>query len=450
MTLVKKTNGVNTNIAEVMRVENGVVTNISEIIQVNNGVLTTRFSGNGVTFRVNRDGIDDAGINFQVTKSGFVVLTISTGVFKGNNYNQGDELGTVENETPRTLTGFVTVPNDVKWSNAGQDVAIENFTVQQEGTNVVPPPEDRNRYSETFLDNVDPFEDVVDGEAEDVDCSTEEDYYLHVKSCLTKTTTSGHTPRFTTTCIAPDGCDLPDGSIIDHGPVETGSTEEQVCGDCIETFYRNPNYEGPIFDLQAIYDAGGYFSAYVNRDDGSVSTYLSGVVFAGVTTQLQVGQIDPFPVLPDGYTNSDGDPWEDRTVYLEVTGDIPTFYANEDEEINSADFRVSITARQRTANVNPPVLGVQVKYFNTDIKIITLTVNDGDDITLTDYRNGFSGYWFSTLTTRPLGTPVTFVPEGSIRPDRGFTDTISTGRLHSIVARNSAGIDSFLFRITTD
>ena len=391
----------------------------------------------------------DAGIDFTVSRSGLVSLSNTVGTLTGTNFNDGDEIGTVAMDTDHDLTGSITVPNNSIWSNAGGSITITGISTTQLGPFTPDPGEDRNRYTETFLDNIDAFEDVTDSEAEDIDCSTVEDYYIHRKSCITTTTTSGHTPRYTLTCIAPDGCDLEDGTVVDHGPVETGSTEEQVCGDCIETFYRNPNYEGPTFDLQAIYDAGGYFTAYVNRDDGSVSSYLSGVVFAGVTTRLQTGQTDPYPVLPSDYVNADGNPWIERTIHLEVTGDIPTFYANEDEVINSADFRVSVVARQFAANATPPVLHVQVKYFTTDIEIRTLTVNDGDDILLTNYAEGLSGYYFSTIRTRPSGTPVMYDPEGSFRPGKGYTGTL-TPREHTITATNTAGSDTFTFTIRTD
>ena len=391
----------------------------------------------------------DAGIDFAVSRTGLVSLSITTGTLTVNLPENGDNLGTVTEDTTRTLSGFIQVPNDPKWSNAGGLVFITGITTIQLKPFTPPPGEDRNRYDETFLDNIDPFEDVVTGRAERVDCTTPEDAYIHVKSCFTRTVTSGHTPRYTLTCIAPDGCDLPDGTVVDHGPVETGSTETQTCGPCSRTLSLNPNFEGPPFDLDTIYDAGGYFFAAINSEDGSVSTSLSGVVFTGVTTQLQVGQTNPFPVLPNDYLNADGNPWEDRTVNLEVTGKIPDTYNNQGQDINSADFRVSITARQLVAEATPPTLGVKVKYFSTEGGIVTLVVTDGADITLTNYREGLSGYYFDTLSTRPLGTPITFDPEGSFRPGRGFSGTL-TGREHTITATNTAGSDSFTFTIKTD
>ena len=462
MTLVRRVNNENTNVTEVMRVENGVVTNIGEIIQVENGVLTTRFTttagGGSTEFKVNgADGeVDDAGIDFAVSRSGEITLSLTAGTFKGTNYTPNvtgvdpQNIGAVTVDTTRTLTGSVVVPDTAMWSNRGEDVTITNFSVTQLGPFTPDPAEDRNRYTETFLDNVDAYDDVSNGSSEKVDCSTEDDVYLHQKLCYTQTTTSGHTPRYTLTCIAPDGCDLADGTIVDHGPVETGSTEEEVCGTCSTTLSLNPNFEGPTFDLDAIYDADGYFTAYVNSEDGSVSTGILGVVFLGVTTQLQTGQTDPFPVLPNDYVNADGNSYEDRTVNLEVTGTIPDGYTGQGGDIDSADFRVSVTARQFPASAVAPTLGVQVKYYSTEGGIVTLVVKDEDDITLTNFREGiFEGYYFNTLPTRPLGTPITFDPEGSFRPGKGFAGTL-TGREHTITATNTAGSDSFTFTITTD
>ena len=261
MTLVRRVNGVDTNITRVVRVENSVVTEIGSIVQVENGVLTTRFGSGSTAFTT-----ADAGIDFTVSRPGLVSLSIATGTFVNINPEDGDELGTVTVDTTRTLGGFIQVPNDSMWSNAGELIVIVGISTTQLGPFVPPPAEDRNRYDYTLYDTVSPYTTVVDGTGTDEDCSTEDDLFLHVKSCFTRTTTTGNTPRYTTTCIAANGCDDPDGTIVNFGPVETGSTDTEICGDCTETNNGNPNYV-PTFSVT---DVAQYISVRIVPESGEV------------------------------------------------------------------------------------------------------------------------------------------------------------------------------------
>ena len=429
MTLVRKVNGVNTNITRVVRVENSVVTEIGSIVQVDNGVLTTRFGSGSTDFTT-----ADAGIDFTVSRPGLVSLSIATGSFVNINPKDGDILGTVTVDTTRTLGGFIQVPNDSMWSNAGELIVIVGISTTQPGPFVPPPAEDRNRYSETFLDTVNPYNTVVDGTGTDEDCTDNlTDTFIHVKTCFTRTTTTGNTPRYTLTCIAADGCDLPDGTIVDHGPVETGSTDEEICGECTATNNGNPNYI-PIFSLTdvapslsiRIVPETGNVVAISNNDDYSVS--------------LAPGQQASYTPLPYGYTNADGDGFEIRNISVVVTGEIPEGYQNEGD-----DFTLTgeIGATQRPAALLPPVVSASIMYQTNAFGFETIAPTNGSIVSITNFPVGGQYIVVGSSTN-----------DGVITGDTGSGYSGSLlGRKHTITATNALGADdadTIIFTVKTN
>ena len=417
MTLVRRVNGVDTNITEVMRVENGVVTTIGSIVQVDNGVLTTRFGSGSTAFTT-----ADAGIDFTVSRPGLVSLSIATGTFVNINPEDGDELGTVTVDTTRTLGGFIQVPNDSMWSNAGELIVIIGISTIQLGPFVPPPAEDRNRYSETFLDTVNAFNNVVDGTPVVTDCTNNNtDTFIHEISCFTRTTTSGNTPRYTLTCIATDGCDLPDGTIVDHGSVETGTSSVEVCGDCTATNNGNPNYI-EIFSLTQVAPT---LSVTIDAESGNVEATSSNEDY---TVTLAVGQQTSYKVLPYGYTNADGDGFELRQVSIVVTGLIPPDYQNEGEAFS---FPTTIGANQRPAELLPPIVSASIMYSNNAFSFITLYPKNGDIISIVDFPVGGQYLVVGSSTN-----------DGVITGDTGSGYSGSLlGRKHTITATNALGAD---------
>ena len=428
MTLVRRVNGVDTNITEVMRVENGVITTIGSIIQVSNGVLTTRFGSGSTEFTTS-----DAGIAFSVTRPGLVSLSITAGTLKDTNYDNDDELGTVTVATTRTLTGSITVPNNTMWSNAGEDVTITGITAEQPGPFVPPPAEDRNRYSETFYDTVNPFNNVVDGTGTDEDCTDNlTDTFIHVKTCFTRTTTTGNTPRYTLTCIATDGCDLPNGTIVNHGPVETGTTEVEVCGECTATNNGNPNYI-PIFSLT---DVAPSLSIRIVPESGEVVAISNNDDYA---VSLAAGQKTSYDVLPYGYTNADGDGFEIRNISIIVTGEIPPDYQNEGD-----DFTLTgeIGATQRPAALLPPVVSASIMYQTNAFGFNTIVPTNGSIVSITDFPTGGQYIVVGSSTN-----------DGAVTGDRGFFDGSTLGRKHTLTATNALGADeadTIIFTVKTN
>ena len=367
--------------------------------------------------------VADAGIDFQVSRPGLVSLSITTGTLKDTNFKNGDTIGTVATDTTHDLTGSIVVPNNAMWSNAGEDVTITGITAEQPGPFTPPPAEDRNRYSETFLDNVDAFNNVVNGTSSDQDCSTEDDLFLHVKSCYIQTTTSGHTPRYTLTCIAADGCDLVDGTIVDHGPVETGSTETEVCGDCTETNNGNPNYV-PTFSVT---DVAQYISVRIVPESGDIVATSNNDV---VSVALAVGQQSSYTPLPYG-----SDPVI-RTIDLVLTGTIPVDYKNAG---NAYSFDYSVGASQRPAALLPPVISATVGYQSTSFGFKNLYPTNGSVTSITDFPTGGQYLVFGESTN-----------DGAVTGDRGFFDGSTLGRKHILTATNAAGTDTIIFTVRTN
>ena len=66
----------------------------------------------------------NAGISFDVAKSGLVALSITTGTLSGTNYTNGQNLGPVATTTTRTLTGSIIVPSGTDWFNGGASITI--------------------------------------------------------------------------------------------------------------------------------------------------------------------------------------------------------------------------------------------------------------------------------------------------------------------------------------
>ena len=428
MTIVRKVNGVDTNITRVVRVENSVVTEIGSIVQVENGVLTTRFGSGATAFTT-----ADAGIIFSVTREGAVTLTITTGTLSGTNFTNGTNVGTVDPAETHTLTGSITVPNNSMWSNAGEDIDIDGITADQPGPYVPPPAADRNRYSYTNYDTVSPYTTVVDGTATVTDCTNNDtDLFLHEKSCFTRTTTSGNTPRYTTTCIATDGCDLVDGTIVDFGSVETGSTDAEVCGDCEETTSSNPNYV-PTFSVT---DVSQYISVRIVPSSGEVVAISNNDI---VSVALAVGQDTSYTVLPYGYTNADGDGFEIRTIDLVLTGTIPTDYKNAGGDYS---FDYSPGVKQTPAALLPPVISATVGYQSTSSGFINLTPANGSITSITDFPTGGQYLVFGESTN-----------DGAVTGDRGFFGGSTAGRSHTLTATNALGAadaDSITFTVRTN
>ena len=419
MTLVRKVNGVNTNITRVVRVENSVVTEIGSIVQVENGVLTTRFGSGSTDFTT-----ADAGIDFQVSRSGLVSLSIATGTFVNINPEDGDELGTVTVDTTRTLGGFIQVPNDSMWSNAGELIVIIGISTTQLGPFTPPPAEDRNRYDETFYDTVNPFTNVVDGTPVVTDCTNNNtDIFIHEISCFTRTTTTGNTPRYTLTCIAPDGCDLPDGTIVDNGPVITGTSSVEVCGDCTETNNGNPNYV-PIFSIT---DVAQYISVRIVNSSGEVVALSTNDI---VSVALAPGQQSSYPVLPAG-----SDPVI-RTINLVLTGEIPMGYQN---EYSAYSFNYSVGASQGAAALLPPVISATIGYQNTSFVFVNLYPTNGSITSITDFPTGGQYLVFGESTNG-----------GAVTGDRGFFSGSTAGRKHTLTATNDAGTDTIIFTVRTN
>ena len=428
MTLVRRVNGIDTNITEVMEVNSGVVNTIGSIIQVDNGVLTTRFGSNAIDFAIN-----DAGIDFEVSRPGLVSLSLTTGAFSGTNYVNGQSLGTVTVDTTRTLTGSITVPNNAMWSNAGEDITITGISTTQLGPFVPPPAEVRNTYDYTFYDTVSPFNIVSDGTAVEEDCTNNlTDTFIHVKSCFTRTTVSGNTPRYTTTCTAAGGCDDPDGTIVNFGPVETGTTEVEVCGECTATDNSNPNYI-PIFSLT---DVAPSLSVRIVPSSGEVVAISNDDAYA---VSLAAGQKTSYDVLPYGYTNADGDGFEIRNISVVVTGEIPPDYQNEGD-----DFTLTgeIAATQRPAALLPPVISATIGYQNTSSVFVNLYPTNGSITSITDFPTGGQYIVFGESTN-----------DGAVTGDRGFYGGSTTGRKHILTATNALGAadaDTITFTVRTN
>ena len=428
MTLVRRVNGVDTNITRVVRVENSVVTEIGSIVQVNNGVLTTRFGSGPTDFTT-----ADAGIAFSVTRPGLVSLSITAGTLKDTNFKNGDTIGTVAVATTHTLTGSIVVPNNTMWSNAGEDVTITGITAEQPGPFVPPPGEVRNTYDYTFYDTVSPFNIVSDGTAVEEDCTNNlTDTFIHVKSCFTRTTTSGNTPRYTTTCTAAGGCDDPDGTIVNFGPVETGSTDEEICGECTATNNGNPNYI-PIFSLT---DVAPSLSIRIVPESGEVVAISNNDDYA---VSLAPGQQASYTPLPYGYTNADGDGFEIRNISVIVTGEIPKGYQNEGD-----DFTLTgeIGATQRPAALLPPVVSASIMYQTNAFGFNTIVPTNGSIVSITDFPTGGQYIVVGSSTN-----------DGAVTGDRGFFDGSTLGRKHTLTATNALGADeadTIIFTVKTN
>ena len=419
MTLVRKVNGVNSNITRVVRVENSVVSEIGSIVQVDSGVLTTRFSSGATDFI-----IGDAGIDFEVTRPGLVILSITTGTLKGTNYDDGDLLGPVDPAETRTLTGSVTVPNDAMWLNAGEDITITDISFEQPGP---PPPLDRNRYSETFYDNFNPFTTNVSSSAPSEDCTTNDDYYIREKTCETITTTSGYTPRYTLTCVAPDGCDQPNGTVIQKDVVITSESSAVSCGDCEDTASKNPDYT-PTFTLTEV--APG-LRATINPDTGKVEV----VSIDGYTVELASGQQASYTPLPYGYTNTDGEGFEIRDISVQVSGTIPddtNNYKDAGEEFGGEDFATTIGAKQNPKALEPPVVSASIMYSNNAFSFITVVPTNGSTVSITDFPTG--GQYLVIGSSTNSGT-ITY------DPDDRFNSGSLLGRKHTLTATNALGAD---------
>ena len=81
--------------------------------------------------------LSDAGIVFEVSKSGTITLTIVQGSFVDTNYANGDEIGI--NNGDIELTGSVRVPTDTAaWTNSGELVTITGYSFTQEPTASTP------------------------------------------------------------------------------------------------------------------------------------------------------------------------------------------------------------------------------------------------------------------------------------------------------------------------
>ena len=419
MTLVRKVNGVNTNITRVVRVENSVVTEIGSIVQVDNGVLTTRFGSGSTDFTT-----ADAGIDFTVSRPGLVSLSIATGSFVNINPKDGDILGTVTVDTTRTLGGFIQVPNDSMWSNAGELIVITGISTTQPGPFTPPPAEDRNRYSETFLDTVNAFNNVVDGTPVVTDCTNNNtDTFIHEISCFTRTTTTGNTPRYTLTCIAADGCDLPDGTIVDNGPVITGTSSVEVCGDCTATNNGNPNYV-PIFSLT---DVVQYISVRIVPETGEVVAISNNDV---VSVVLAPGQQKYYTPLPAG-----SDPVV-RTINLILSGTIPADYQNAG---SAYSFDYSAGASQRAAAILPPVVSASIMYQTSGFGFNTIYPTNGSIVSIIDFPVGGQYIVVGSSTNG-----------GTVTGDRGFYGGSTTGRTHTLTATNTAGTDTITFTVRTN
>ena len=420
MTLVRRVNGIDTNITEVMEVNSGVVNTIGSIIQVDNGVLTTRFGSNATDFAIN-----DAGIDFEVSRPGLVSLSLTAGSFSGTNYVNGQSLGTVTVDTTRTLTGSITVPNNAMWSNAGEDITITGVSTTQLGPFVPPPAEDRNRYDYTFYDIINPFTTVIDGTPTVTDCTNNNtDVFIHEISCFTRTTTTGNTPRFTTTCIAADGCDLPDGTIVDNGPIITGTTSIEVCGDCTATNNGNPNYI-PIFSLT---DVVQYISVRIVPETGEVVAISNNDV---VSVVLAPGQQKYYTPLPAG-----SDPMI-RTINLILSGTIPADYQNAG---SAYSFNYSVGASQRPAPVLQPVVSASIMYQTSGFGFNTIYPTNGSIVSIIDFPVGGQYIVVGSSTSG-----------GTITGDTGsgFSGSL-TGRTHTITATNIAGTDTITFTVRTN
>ena len=417
MTLVRKVNGVDTNITRVVRVESGVVTEIGSIVQVNNGVLTTRFGSGATAFTT-----ADAGISFTVSRAGLVSLSISTGSFVNINPENGDNLGTVSVDTTRTLGGFIQVPNNSMWSNAGELIVIVGISTTQLGPFVPPPPEDRNRYDYTFYDTINPFNNSVDGAPVTMDCTTDEDVFIRERSCVTTTTTTGNTPRYTTTCIATDGCDLADGTIVDFGATSSSSSST-ACTPCADTANGNPNYV-PTFSVT---DVAQYISVRIVPEDGEVVAISNNDI---VSVALAPGQQSSYPVLPAG-----SDPVV-RTINLVLTGTIPAGYRNAGLTYS---FDYSAGASQRAAAILPPVISATVGYQSTSSGFVNLTPTNGQIISITDFPVGGQYIVFGESTNN-----------GAVTGDRGFFGGSTAGRTHTLTATNTAGTDTITFTVRTN
>ena len=419
MTLVRRVNGVDTNITRVVRVENSVVTEIGSIVQVENGVLTTRFGSGSTAFTT-----ADAGIDFTVSRPGLVSLSIATGTFVNINPENGDELGTVTVDTTRTLGGFIQVPNNSMWSNAGELIVIVGISTTQLGPFTPPPAEDRNRYDEDFLDTVNPFTNVVDGTPVVTDCTNNNtDVFIHEISCFTRTTTTGNTPRYTLTCIAADGCDLPDGTIVDNGPVITGTSSVEVCGDCTETNNGNPNYV-PTFSVT---DVAQFISVRIVPEDGEVVATSNNDI---VSVALAVGQQSSYTPLPYG-----SDPVI-RTINLVLTGTIPADYQNAG---NTYSFDYSVGASQRPAALLPPVISASIMYSTNTFGFNTIVPTNGSIVSITDFPAGGQYIVVGSSTN-----------DGAVTGDRGFFDGSTLGRKHTLTATNPAGTDTIIFTVKTN
>ena len=416
MTLIQRVNGVNINIPEIDEKDGVNVNTIASVIQVLNGELITRFGSNAIDFAIN-----DAGIDFEVSRPGLVSLSLTAGTFKDTNFNNGDELGTVTVDTTHDLTGSVTVPNNAMWSNAGEDITITGISTTQLGPFVPPPAEVRNTYDYTLYDIINTFDIVSDGTAVEEDCTNNlTDTFIHVKSCFTRTTTSGNTPRYTTTCTAAGGCDDPDGTIVDFGPVETGTTEVEVCGECTATNNSNPNYV-PIFSIT---DVAPSLSIRIVPETGNVVAISNDDAY---TVKLAAGQKTSYDVLPYGYTNANGSGFEIRNINVVVTGVIPEGYQNEGD-----DFTLTgeIGATQRPAVLLPPVISATIGYQNTSFVFVNLYPTNGSITSITDFPTGGQYLVFGESTN-----------DGAVTGDRGFYSGSLLGRKHTLTATNALGAD---------
>ena len=418
MTLVRRVNGVDTNITRVVRVENSVVTEIGSIVQVNNGVLTTRFGSGSTDFTTN-----DAGIDFSVTRPGLVSLSITAGTFKDTNFKDGDTIGTVATATTHTLTGSIVVPNNSMWSNAGEDIDIEGITAEQPGPFTPPPSEDRNRYDYTFYDQINPFSNSVDLPAVATDCTTDADKYIKQQSCVTTITVTGYTPRYTTTCIAADGCDLPDDSIV-NGTVVENQSNSSSCGPCNNTPALNPNYEGDQFSVT---DVAQYISVRIVPESGEVVAISNNDI---VAVALAPGQQPSYTPLPAGSNPVI------RTINLILTGIIPTDYRNAG---NAYLFNYSVGASQRAAALLPPVVSASIMYQTSGFGFNTIVPTNGSIVSITDFPTGGQYIVVGSSTN-----------DGAVTGDRGFFNGSTLGRKHTLTATNAAGTDTIIFTVKTN
>ena len=419
MTLIQKQNGIDRNIPEVYQVENGVVRAITEIIQVQAGVLTTRFSGDaGVEFVTG-----DAGISFTVSRPGLVSLSNTAGILKGTNYVNGQNLGTVTVDTTRTLTGSITVPDTSMWTNRGEDITITGISTTQPGPYVPPPPADRNRYDYTFYDTINPFTTTVTGASFTQDCTTVTDKYIKEQTCSTTTTTTGYTPRYTTVCIAADGCDLPNGSIV-NGGVVSNSSSTNSCGSCNNTSTLNPNYVGDPFSIT---DVAQFISVRIVPETGAVVAISNNSI---VSVALATGQQTSYPVL------SAGDDPVIRTINLVLSGTIPSGFQGAG---NAYSFNYSVGASQRAPSVQPPVVSAVIGYQTAGFSWEERYPTNGSFISITDFPSGGQYLVYGESTNG-----------GAVTGDRGFFSGSTAGRSHTLTATNTAGSDSITFTVITN